>query len=228
MMAKHPENEAALLAQAREGDSGAFGTLVNQYYAHVYRLALKITRNREDAEDAVQDAVLKAYSNLIHFQGNSRFYTWFVRIALNQALMKLRKTRSDKQVPLSDVIANDGENPSPVEFEDCNQNPEKQCQETELQEILSKALEGLGPHLARVFVLQNVQGFSARETAEILGLSAAAIKSRLVRVRLKLRRRLSKIFEPGLNSVDSATPSPASGRASSNKNHRMVLRPRTA
>jgi RNA polymerase sigma-70 factor (ECF subfamily) len=101
-MAVHLANENALLAEARVGNAEAFGTLVNQYYPNIYRLALQITGNREDAEDALQDAVLKAYVNLGQFRGNSRFYTWLVRIALNQALMKLRKRRSGKEVPPSE------------------------------------------------------------------------------------------------------------------------------
>src|SRR5260370_40457996 len=178
-MAVHLANENALLAEARVGNAEAFGTLVNQYYPNIYRLALQITGNREDAEDALQDAVLKAYVNLGQFRGNSRFYTWLVRIALNQALMKLRKRRSGKEVPLGEVAITDGEAPVPREIEDWEQNPEKCYAEAELERILAKALDGLGPRLGTVFVLRNVQDFSAKEIAEMRGLSVAAVKSRL-------------------------------------------------
>src|SRR5437588_5232549 len=97
-------DESQLVAKAREGDAEAFNELVNQYERKIYRLAKHITQNDEDAEDVLQDAFLKAYEHLPNFQGNSKFYTWLVRIAVNEALMKLRKRRSDRTVPLDEPV----------------------------------------------------------------------------------------------------------------------------
>src|ERR1700681_2666963 len=108
MMATHLSGETELVAAARSGDAEAFGLLIGHYYRNVFHLALRITRNHEDAEDVLQEASLKAYRNLKQFQGNSRFYTWLVRITMNEALMKLRKRRSDRQVPLDEVASHDG------------------------------------------------------------------------------------------------------------------------
>lgn len=123
-MATHLENEAALLAQARLGDGEAFGTLANQYRRHIHRLAFKITGNREDAEDVTQDALLKAYCNLAQFRANSRFYTWLVRITVNQALMRLRKKRSERETLWGDLeVASGKKTPLPLEAEDFQSSP---------------------------------------------------------------------------------------------------------
>src|SRR5919206_3779651 len=97
-------DEAALVAQAREGDMRAFGELVRRYEGKIFRLAQNITQNREDAEDVLQETFLKAYEHLPEFAGNSKFYTWLVRIAVNEALMKLRKRKWDKTVWLDEPV----------------------------------------------------------------------------------------------------------------------------
>ena len=104
-MVKHLANETDLLARARVGDSEAFGTLVSHYYQPIHRLALKITENTEDANDVTQDALLKAFCKLGKFRESSRFYTWLVRITVNQALMTLRKRRSQRELLWEDLIA---------------------------------------------------------------------------------------------------------------------------
>jgi RNA polymerase sigma-70 factor (ECF subfamily) len=191
-MAMHLANEPALLSAAQHGNNEAFSVLVRQYQNNIYRLAFKITQNHEDAEDSLQEALLKAYCNLNSFQADSRFYTWLVRITMNEALTKLRKRRSDRQLPLEDVVMPDVENPAPREFEDKRPSPETQYAEVELQQALSDALRSVSPRLSNAFVLRNVEGYSVSETAERLGLSVAAVKSRLVRVRGRLRQRLRK------------------------------------
>ena len=98
------EEELQLITRARAGDTGAFSQLISRYEGKIFRLAMNITQNREDAEDVLQEAFIKAYQHLDQFQGNSRFYTWAVRIAVNQALMKLRKRRSDRTVSLDERI----------------------------------------------------------------------------------------------------------------------------
>jgi RNA polymerase sigma-70 factor (ECF subfamily) len=193
-MAMHLADEAELVLAARSGDGEAFGTLLDHYYPNMLRLVGRITRNSEDAEDVLQEALFKAYCNLNQFQGNSRFYTWLVRISINEALMKLRKRRAQPQVSLEEVVQSDR---GAVQLEDRSSDPEKFYAERELRETLEHALESLSPRLCAAFVLRNVEGRSMRETAAMLGLSASAVKSRVVRARSRLRRRLRKILPHG-------------------------------
>jgi RNA polymerase sigma-70 factor (ECF subfamily) len=191
-MPTHLPNEAALLGKAQQGDTDAFGTLVNQYYAQLFGLALKITGNREDAEDVTQDSLLKAYVNLEQFRADSRFYTWLVRITVNQALMKLRRKCYERELPWEDFFnPNDEKSPAPVEIEDSNPTPEARYAAVEIQRILSRAIVAVRPCLRKVFTLRNVEDFTVREIAQMLGLSVAAVKSRLLRARINLQRQLS-------------------------------------
>lgn len=192
----HLADETTLVNDARNGDPEAFGVLVNHYRNHLYRLTLRITGNAEDAEDVLQDALLKAYCNLERFRGNSRFYTWMVRIALNQALMKLRQRRREKQVLLPDLEPLDREGQAWPEVEDSGPSPEQQCANAELEQIVGRALHRLGPRLSSVFILRHVDGFSARELTQMLGLSVPAVKSRLLRARTRLRKRLLRTWVP--------------------------------
>ncbi len=196
-MLTHLENETALVAEARAGNPDAFVTLLNQYDRHIYRLALNITGNPEDAEDVLQDALLKAYTNLGGFRGESRFYTWLVRIAANEALMKLRKRSSEKQVSLDEPVETDEKSLMPREIEDWGDDPEQRYAKAELQKILAETIEELEHPLRIVFVLRDVEDFSTEETAGMLGLSMPAVKSRLLRARLKMRERLNKRFRKG-------------------------------
>ena len=183
----------ALVDRARTGDVLAFETLVNKYDRQIFRIAQHITQNREDAQDVVQDAFLKAYEKLEQFQGNSKFYTWLVRIAVNESLMRLRKRRTGKMVSIDEDIETE-EGSVPRDLADWSPNPEQNYGQAELAEILRKTIQGL-PHGFRiVFVLRDVDGLSTEETAETLGLSVPAVKSRLLRARLQLRERLSRYF----------------------------------
>jgi RNA polymerase sigma-70 factor (ECF subfamily) len=187
-------DELALVQAAKRGDLEAFSQLVNRYDRNVFRIAQHITHNEEDAQDVVQDAFLKAYQNLEQFQGNSMFYTWLVRIAVNEALMKLRKRRTDRTVSLDeDVETEDGA--MPREVADWSPNPEQLYGQSELGDILKKTVQGLPPGFRTVFVLRDVEGLSTEETAEMLGLSVPAVKSRLLRARLQLRERLARYFK---------------------------------
>jgi RNA polymerase sigma-70 factor (ECF subfamily) len=187
------EDEGALVAAAKAGNAKAFEELVNRYEHKIFRLAQNITQNREDAEDVMQEAFLKSFSNLDRFQGNSRFYTWLVRIAVNEALMKLRKRRPN-QVSLDEPVETE-EDSMPREIEDWGPSPEQRYAQTQLQEILSGAIAELDPAFRIVFLLRDVEELSTEETAELLGLSVPAVKSRLLRARLRLRQRLSKSFK---------------------------------
>ena len=186
--------ELALVQAARSGDISAFEQLVKKYDRNVFRIAQHITQNREDAEDVVQEAFLKAYSNLGNFQGQSKFYTWLVRIAVNEALMKLRKRKTDKTVSMDEEVETE-EGSMPREFADWSPNPEQLFGQSELGDILQKTIQGLPSSFRTVFVLRDVEGLSTEETAEMLGLSVPAVKSRLLRARLQLRERLSRYFK---------------------------------
>ena len=194
-MLVHLENEATLVAEAKEGNAEAFTVLVNQYERNIFRLALNVTSNKEDAEDVLQETFLKAYTHLGRFQGNSRFYTWVVRIAVNESLMKLRKRRSDRQVSLDEGLETDDNGLLPREIADWGDNPEQRYAKTEWQEILAEATQTLEPAFRTVFTLRDVEQLSTEETSEALRLSVPAVKSRLLRARLKLRQRLNKYFK---------------------------------
>jgi len=190
--------ELALVQADKGGDITAFEQLIKKYDRNVFRIAQHITQNREDAEDVVQDAFLKAYQNLKQFQGNSKFYTWLVRIAVNEALMKLRKRKTSKTVSMDeDVETEDGS--VPREVADWSTNPEQLFRQAELRDILAKTIQGLTTGFRTVFVLRDVEGLSTEETAETLGLSVPAVKSRLLRARLQLRERLNRYFKKKKN-----------------------------
>lgn len=189
-----PVEEFVLVEQARGGDLAAFSELVRRYERRVYRTARHIVQNDEDAEDVLQEAMLKAFEHLDSFQGNSKFYTWLVRIAVNESLMKLRKRKSDRSVSLDESIETD-EEPIVREIAVWDDNPEQRYSQTELREILDKAIDSLKPIFRTVFILRDVEELSTEETAEILGLSIAAVKSRLLRARLQLRERLTRTFK---------------------------------
>jgi RNA polymerase sigma-70 factor (ECF subfamily) len=187
-------DEAVLLTQAREGDTHAFGQLVRRYENKIFRLAQHITQNREDAEDVLQETFLKAYEHLDQFQGNSKFYTWVVRIAVNQALMKLRRRKTDKSVSLDETI-DTGEDTLVREVAAWDENPEQRFSRAEIGQILESAIQNLEPPYRSVFALRDMEGLSTEETAEALGLSVPAVKSRLLRARLQLRERLTRQFK---------------------------------
>lgn len=189
------EDEHVLVAAAKRGDQAAFEELVNRYEGKIFRLTMNITRNHEDAEDAMQDAFLKSYSHLKDFQEDSRFYTWLVRIAANEALMRLRKRRPN-HFSLDEPIEGD-EDLMPRELEDWGPSPEQRFAQTEMREILNEVIDKLEPDFRIVFVLRDIEELSTEETASTLGISIPAVKSRLLRARLKLRQKLNRYFRQG-------------------------------
>jgi RNA polymerase sigma-70 factor (ECF subfamily) len=186
------DGEAALVAAAKRGDQAAFEALVNRYEQKIFRLAMNITQNREDAEDVMQEAFLKSFSHLGEFQGDSRFYTWLVRIAVNEGLMKLRKRRPgqvsiDEQLETEDDLV-------VRELEDWGPSPEQQYARSQLREILDTVIASLDEEYRIVFQLRDVEQLSTEETAALMDLSVPAVKSRLLRARLKLRQKLNRYF----------------------------------
>ncbi len=143
---QHPD--VALVERVRAGDVSAYDTLVRKYERQIFRIAQHITQNREDAEDVMQDAFLKAYEKLDQFQGNSKFYTWLVRIAVNESLMRLRKRRTGKMVSIDEDIETD-EGSVPRDLADWAPDPEQNYTQSELAEILRKTIQGLPPGIPR-------------------------------------------------------------------------------
>ena len=186
--------EAELVEKARGGNVRAFTELVTRYERNIFRLALHITQNREDAEDVLQEAFLKAFQHLGQFQGQSKFYTWIVRIAVNEALMKLRKRKSDRTVSLDEEL-DTGEDTLVREIAVWGEDPEQLYSREELQQILNQAIQSLSAPYRTVFALRDIEELSTEETAAALGLTIAAVKSRLLRARLMLREKLTRLFK---------------------------------
>lgn len=185
--------ELDLVTRARGGEMSAFNDLVRKYERKIYRLAKNITQNDEDAEDVLQETFLKAYEHLDGFQGNSKFYTWLVRIGVNEALMKLRKRKSDRTVPLDEPV-DTGEETVVREIAVWD-DPEQKYSREELGKILTEAVDSLKPAFRTVFVLRDIEELSTEETAEALDISVPAVKSRLLRARLQLREKLTRFFK---------------------------------
>ncbi len=190
-------SEKQLIAAAKTGGRAPFGELCERHMKRVSCVTRRITRNREDAEDAAQEGFLSAFVHLKDFDGRSQFATWLTRIAINAALMKLRKNRGAREVPM------DEPNPSsePVaqrEFQYHAPGPEESCSLRERKRIVKSAISGLRPRARNVVELIHLQEHSIRETAQILGISTAAVKTRMFHAKIKLHRM------PLLQSVGSS------------------------
>jgi RNA polymerase sigma-70 factor (ECF subfamily) len=187
-------NDLDLVHASKKGDAAAFEQLVKRYDRRLLRISQTVIRNREDSEDAVQEALLKAFQSLEKFREDSQFSTWMIRITVNESLMKLRKQRAHKEVSLDEDFESDGD-ALPVDVPDRAPNPEQLCWASELRDILARTVEELRPILRTVFVLRDVEELSIEQTAQVLNLSQAAVKARLWRVRLHLRERLNRYFD---------------------------------
>jgi RNA polymerase sigma factor (sigma-70 family) len=179
--------EKSLVEAAKGGHSTAFGMLCERYAQQLLRAAHRITRNREDSEDAVQDALLRAFVHLRDFDGRSSFSTWLTRIAINSALMILRKKRTSLESAMvgADDFGVDGPG---YEVADRAPNPERQYAQSEEERILKRAIRGLRPSLREVVEVQQLQERSMRETAKAMYISVAAAKGRLFHAKVALRK----------------------------------------
>lgn len=187
-------DERPFVERARAGDVAAFGELVSRYERKIFRLAKNITGSDEDAEDVLQEAFLKAFEHLDNFKGDSKFYTWIVRIAVNESLMKLRKRRSNKTISLDETL-DTGDDTVAREIAVWDGTPEDRFSQQEIRDILESAVQSLHPIYRAVFMLRDIDELSTEETAEALGISIPAVKSRLLRARLQLRERLTRHFK---------------------------------
>jgi RNA polymerase sigma-70 factor (ECF subfamily) len=187
--------DQVLIEKIRAGDYQAFESLVTRYEAKVYRLALRMLRNPQDAEDALQETFLQVFRGLAGFEGRSQFSTWLFRLATNVCLMRIRhrETEPSKLLPLEDYLPKleEGDSPQMIEWAD---RPEEALLSKESREKMMEALDKLPPEYRAVFILRDIEGFSNAETGESLGISVAAVKSRLHRARLALRGMLSGYF----------------------------------
>jgi RNA polymerase sigma-70 factor (ECF subfamily) len=180
-------SEARLVADAKRGDQRAFGELCERHHKRILRTTLRITRNREDAEDALQDCLLSAFVHIHKFDGRSTFYTWLTRVAINSALMKLRKNRGCREISI-DEPADAGEERPRREPVDAAPNPEARYVQRERESIVRAAVGRLRPTIRRALEIRHLQDSSIKQTAEILGISLEATKGRLFHARLVLRR----------------------------------------
>jgi len=180
-------SEEQLIAAAKTGKRAPFGELCERHIKKVFRIIRPITRNREDAEDAVQDCLLNAFTHIKDFDERSRFTTWLTRIAINAALAKLRKNHRKREIPMSDPNP-PGELERHNEIPDDAPDPEETYRLRERREILNTAILGLQPRSRRVVELHQLQEQSLSETAQILGISTAAVKARMFDARLALHR----------------------------------------
>jgi len=186
--------DADLVSASQAGDIAAFDELVARYHRKVLRVVQHIIHNFDDAQDVVQETFLKVFQNLTHFRGDSQFSTWLFRIAVNQSLMRLRKQHTKHRFGVEFPLNADEEGNLPLDLSDWRPNPEELYETSELRTLLSDALQELRPSLRVVFVLHDVEGHSLRETADALGVSLPAVKTRSLRARLQLRECLSTYF----------------------------------
>ncbi len=189
------QEEAALVAGAKIGDAAAFELLVQRHERKIFSLAQRMTRNREDAEDVVQQSFQKAFVHLKNFEGESLFSTWLTRIAINEALMLLRRRRGSREVPIAESNTED-ETALPLDIPDAGPNPEDSCLQREQERILSAAVNELTPGMRKAIELRELGELSTGETAQIMGLSVGAVKARVFHGRRKLQKTLKLYVEP--------------------------------
>lgn len=191
------ERERTLIARIRKGESSLFAELVKPYERRVYVTALALLRNEADAQDVAQEAILKAFTHLAQFRGESRFSTWLIQITVNEARMRQRKQHADLFEPLGEAPGEEDETYLPRDFADWREIPSEALERSEFRAILSKALASLGQKYREVFLLRDVEHMSIEEASQALSISVASVKTRLLRARLMLRDALAPAFADG-------------------------------
>ncbi len=191
--------ESDLVCQSQGGSESAFSELTRRTYSSSFKLALSILRDRQEAEDEVQNAYWKAWQHLGQFQQDAKFSTWMTRIVVNQCLMRLRQVRRVNFLFLDDTLI--GEERGTLELVDRGNSPEDQLGSKELGALINREIRRIPPLLRNVFLLRDVNELPMEEVANQLGISIAAAKSRLLRARLELKARLEKHYGPRATST---------------------------
>jgi len=199
-------NEGVLIRRIRNGEHDLFYELIRPYERRVFAAAFAILRNDADAEDAAQEAVLKAFKHIRQFRAEARFSTWLIQITVNEARMRKRKEHAGIMEPIAGQPDEEGQY-TPRDFADWREIPSESLERKEVREKLAEALATLGEKYREVFVLRDMQHLSIEETAKVLGISTASVKTRLLRARLMLRDLLA----PGLGGSWSTRLSFAKG-----------------
>lgn len=192
-MERDKQSETLSLEALQAGDRAEFARLVDMYYGIIYRLALRMLNNSQDAEDILQETFIKAYRHIKGFDGRAKISTWLYRIATNEALMFLRR-RQPHLVSIEDPFENDESEVEPLHIVDWCCIPEDELMSSEARAHLDEAVEKLPYSLRIVFIFREIEGLSTKETADILELSETAVKTRLSRARLRLRDELSTYY----------------------------------
>ncbi len=201
MTAQKLPSDNELVRSAKAGDADAFGELVERNEAKIYGLCLKMLGNQEDAEDCLQEVFIKAFKALPGFREEARFSTWLYRIAYNESLMRLRKKKLDTVSLDQPVELEEGD--VSRDLADWKNDPRADVMNNELSDVLVRHVNELDPDNRIVFLMRDVHGLSTNDTADALGLSIPAVKSRLHRARLFLRQRLSNYFDHGTEAGET-------------------------
>lgn len=189
--------ELELLRRVQAGEKQLFYDIVKPYERRVYSAALAVLRNEADAEDAAQEAILKAFTHIRQFRAEARFSTWLIQIAVNEALMRRRRSHPEIIEPIGERQEEEDGQYTPRDFADWREIPSEVLERKEVRQKLAEAVAALAVKYRDVFVLRDVQHLSIEETAEALGISRASVKTRLLRARLMLRDLLA----PGLGGA---------------------------
>lgn len=190
-----PESELRLLEQVRSGDCDAFYELVSPHERSIFMAALAVVNNDADAEEVVQEAILKAFKAVGRFRGDAKFSTWIIQITINEARMRRRKDRKHLYESLDETNGEYEGDYTPKDFADWRNIPSEALENSRLRDALKKALASLPEKYRQVLVLRDVQQLNIAETAQVLGVNDSVVKTRLLRARLMMRDALAPGFD---------------------------------
>ena len=194
--AKVDPREEALIRRVQAGEREVFYEVVQPYEKRLYAAAFAILRNQQDAEDAAQEAILKSLKNIKQFRFEARFSTWLIQITINEARMRRRKDHPEVMEPIGEYREEEGTY-TPRDFADWREIPSEALERTEVRELLLEALASIGAKYREIFILRDVNHLSIEEVSEMLGISRASVKTRLLRARLMLRDLLAPKMSSG-------------------------------
>jgi len=189
--------ETALIRRVLDGDGEAFYVLLKPYQRMLYASAISLLGNEADAEEVVQESVLKAYKSLARFRGDCKFSTWLVQITINEGRMRLRKYREHLYQSLDEPQTTEEGDYTPRDFADWREIPSQALEREQVRQALQDALASLDQKYREVMILRDVNGLSTREAATMLGITEASVKTRLLRARLMMR----DILAPGIGGL---------------------------